>query len=272
MDFDYRLPGTDEPAITIRRTALGAVRVFVDGARVKGRSGVHEVPGPGGQVHLVKVTGAWSGLRAIADGWDTALERPVPLWSRILIFVPLLLIIGGVIGATLGLVATGVNAVIGRSPVRLPIRIVAMVLVAALAAAGWLGIGAALTSVAGARVSYATGTCLEGIGSSTDIVAQSPKTVDCGTAHDGEVVGTFNVDAADGAAYPGSDALRTAAATGCPPLFAAYVGLEFKASRLDILPVIPTQVAWQAGTREISCVAVTTDGTKLTGSVKGTAK
>jgi len=244
----------------------------VDGARVKGRSGVHEVPGREGQVHLVKVTGAWSGLRAIADGWDTALEPPVPLWSRILIVVPLLLIIGGVIGATLGLIATGVNATIGRSPIRLPIRIVAMVLVTVLAAAGWVGVGAALTSVGGARVSYATGTCLEGIGSSTDLVAQSPKTVDCGTAHDGEVVGTFDVQAVQGTAYPGSDALQTAAGSGCPPRFADYVGVAFTSSKLDILPVVPTQVAWQAGTREISCVAVTTDGTKLTGSVKGTAK
>ena len=42
--------------------------------------------------------------------------------------------------------------------------------------------------------------------------------------------------------------------------------------RLDILPVVPTQVAWQAGAREISCVALTTDGSKLTGSVRGTAR
>ena len=70
----------------------------------------------------------------------------------------------------------------------------------------------------------------------------------------------------------GDAALQSAAGQGCPPRFAAYVGIDFTASRLDILPVIPTQVAWQAGTREISCVALTTDGTKLTGSVKGSGK
>ena len=96
--------------------------------------------------------------------------------------------------------------------------------------------------------------------------------MDCSSAHDGEVVGSFDVQAAAGAAYPGTGALQTAASQGCPPRFADYVGIAFEASRLNILPVVPTQVAWQAGTREVSCVALTTDGTKLTGSVKGTAR
>ncbi len=50
------------------------------------------------------------------------------------------------------------------------------------------------------------------------------------------------------------------------------MGLDFGASRLDILPVVPTQVAWEAGVREVSCVALTTDKSKLTGSVKGSAR
>jgi len=272
VDFDYRLPGTDEPEITIRRTALGGIRVLVDGVRVRGRAGVHEVLGPDGQIHLVRVTGAWTGLRAIADGWDTALEPAVPLWARSLVFTPILLIIGGVVGASLGIIATGLNTAIGRLPLRLPFRVVAMLLVTVLATAGWVGVGVALTSVGGARVSYETGTCLNGITSKTDLVAQSPTTVECGSAHDGEVVGTFNVEAASTMPYPGTNALQTAAGEGCPPRFADYVGIDFTSSRLNILPVVPTQVAWEAGTREISCVALTIDGTKLTGSVKGTAK
>jgi hypothetical protein len=91
--------------------------------------------------------------------------------------------------------------------------------------------------------------------------------VDCRTAHDGEVVGTYNVDPS--AAYPGASSLTTSAAAQCPTLFTSYVGIDFSASRLDILPVLPTQVAWAAGTREISCVAIATDRSKLTGSVKG---
>jgi hypothetical protein len=270
VNFDYRLPGTGEPVITVRRTALGGIRVLVDGIALKGRRGVYGVPGADGQVHLLRVTGAWTGLRAIADGADTALEPPVPLWARVLMLLPLLLVIGGLVGATLGVIGVALNGVIGRSPLRLPVRIVAMLLVAVVAGAGWLGIGAALTSLGSAHVSYTTGTCLEGITSSTDLVSQAPRPVDCGTAHDGEVVGTFSLDAAT--VYPGNAGLRSAAGQGCPPLFAAYVGIDFTASALDILPVVPTGVAWQAGTREISCVALTTDGSKLTGSVKGTGR
>jgi len=268
VDVDYRLPGTDEPAITIGRRALGGIRVRVDGVALRGRRSVYQVPGADGEVHLLRVTGAWTGLRAIAGGADTALEPPVPLWARILTFLPLMLVVGGLVGATLGVIGAALNGVIGRSPLRLPARVVAMLLVTVLATAGWLGVGALLTGVGSARVSYATGTCLEGITATTDLVSQAPRSVDCGTAHDGEVVGTFNLDAA--AVYPGDTGLQAAAGQGCPPLFAAYVGIDFTASRLDILPVVPTQVAWQAGTREISCVAVTTDGSKLTGSVKGT--
>jgi hypothetical protein len=99
MDFDYRLPGTDEPAITIRRSAAGRIALLVDGVRTRGRGGVYEVPDTEGAVHLVEVTGAWTGLRAIADGWDTPIEPPVPLWSRLLILLPLVLVAGGLVGA-----------------------------------------------------------------------------------------------------------------------------------------------------------------------------
>ncbi len=267
MDFDYRLPDTVEPAITIRRTAAGRVRLLVDGAPARGRGGVFEVPDAAGEVHLVKVTGAWTGLRAIADGWDTPVEPPVPLWSRLLILLPLVLVAGGLVGAALGGVGMAVNALVGRSAAPARTRAVVMVLVAVLAGAGWAAVGSLLTSVPATRVSYSTGTCLDGIGPGIDLVSQAPTTVDCRTAHDAEVVGTYNADGP--AQYPGESSLMTSAANQCPTLFKAYVGSDFGASRLDILPVVPTEVAWDAGAREISCVALTTDGSKLTGSVKG---
>ena len=267
MDFDYRLPDTDEPAITIRRSVAGRIALLVDGVPARGRGGVYEVPDADGEVHLVKVTGAWTGLRAIADGWDTPVEPPVPQWSRLLILLPLLLVVGGLVGAALGGIGAAINTLVGRSAAGALTRAAVMIVVAVLAAAAWVGIGAVLTSVGGTRVSYSTGTCLDGIGPGIDLVSQAPTSVDCSTAHDGEVVGTYNVDSA--AAYPGESSLTTSAADQCPALFASYVGIDFSASRLDILPVVPTQIAWAAGTREISCVAITTDTSKLTGSVKG---
>jgi hypothetical protein len=267
VDFDYRLPGADEPAITIRRSAVGKIGLLVEGVPVPGRSGVYEVPDADGELHLVKVEGAWTGLRAIADGWDTPVEPPVPLWARLLIPLPLALVVGGLVGLGLGAAATIVNAAVGRTSAGVVARAAVMILTTAVAAAGWVAVGNALTSVPAPRASYATGACLDGITPGTDLVSQAPVTVDCRTPHDGEVVGTYNVDSTG--PYPGESSLRTSAANQCPPLFADYVGIAFSASRLDILPVVPAEIAWGAGAREISCIAVTTDGSKLTGSVKG---
>ncbi len=266
MDFDYRLPNSDAPQILVRRTAIGGVRVVADGERVPGRGGVYEIAGSDGQAHLLRVTGAWTGLRAIADGWDVPLEAPVPLWSRALIVLPLALVIGGLVGVALGAVATALNAIVARTPLRVPVR--ALVMIAVLVAAGvaWAAVGSALTTMGSASVSYAVGTCLSGLTPGTDLVAKTPTPVACDAPHDAEVVGTYA--AADAATYPGETALASTAGQRCPPLFRAYVGSDFASSQLDILPVIPTQVAWDAGTRDVACVAVTMDGSKLTSSVR----
>ena len=270
MDFDYRLPDSDAPEILIRRTAIGGIRVILDGERVPGRRGVYEVPGADGQAHLLRVTGAWTGLRAIADGWDVPLEAPVPLWSRALIVLPLALVIGGLVGVALGAVATALNAIVGRTPLRAPAR--ALVMVAVLVAAGgaWATVGSALTTMGSASVSYTVGTCLSGLTPGTDLVTRAPTPVACDAPHDAEVVGTYA--AADAAAYPGETALAGEAGQRCPPLFKDYVGVAFASSRLDILPVIPTQVAWDAGSRDVACAAVTMDGSKLTSSVRGSRR
>ncbi len=206
MDLDYRLPGTDEPAITIRRTTLGGIHVLVDGVRAAGRAGLYEIPGADGEVHLLKVQGAWRGLHAIADGWDTPLEPDVPTWALALMALPLVLLpVGGLVGGLFGGIGVAANGVVGRSPLQAPARVVVMMGVLALALEAWLGVAMALTTVGSAGVSYATGTCLDGIAPGTDLVSQAPRAADCGTAHDGEVIGTF--DAASAAAYPGETGL-----------------------------------------------------------------
>ena len=270
MDYDYRLPGTDEPAITIRRTALGAVSVSADGIRLRGQRGRYEVRDADGEARAFAVTGTWTGLHVIADGVDTPVENPVPTWLLVLTALPVVLVIGGLVGGLLGAIGVAVNAVIGRSGLRLPVRAVAMVAVLGLAALAWLGVGSALTAMSSPQTVYAVGTCLSGVSSGADLVAKAPTVVDCSGQHDGEVIGTFKLDS--GASFPGEAGLSQAAAQQCPTLFAAYVGRDFSTSRLDILPVVPTQVAWDTGVREIACVAITTDGSKLTGSVKGTGQ
>jgi hypothetical protein len=270
VDYDYRLPGTDEPVITVRRSAVGGVSVFADAVRLHGRRGRYEIADADGEPHAVTVTGAWTGLHVIADGVDTPLEPTAPTWLLVLTALPLILVIGGIVGGLLGAAGVGVNALIGRSGLRLPVRAVSMVAVLGLAALAWLGIGSALTTVPSPQTVYAVGACLTGVSSGADLVVKAPTVVDCSGQHDGEVVGTFKLDS--GAVFPGETGLSQAAAQQCPALFAAYVGRDFSTSRLDILPVVPTQVAWDTGVREIACVAITTDGSKLTGSVRGTGQ
>lgn len=271
MDYDYWLPGTDEPEITVRRSALGGVAVLVDGVRVRGRRGVYSVSGPDGEPHLLRVTGAWTGLRAIADGVDTPLEPPRPLWVRLLALAPLALVpLGGLVGGVLGALALAVNGVVARSTLRTTVRATVMLATLGLATAGWLAVAAALTSVAPAGKLYTTGTCLNGITPGADLVAHAPTRADCGAPHDAEVIGTFRITPA--ASFPGETGLFNASASQCPPLFAAYVGIDFTASKLDMVPVVPTQSSWTTGDNELACVAVAADGSKLTGSVKGTAR
>lgn len=267
VDHDYRLPEADEPAITVRRTALGRIEVFADGERLRGRRGVYAVTDANGRTRLFRVAGAWSGLRAYADGTVSPLERPTPIPLLVLPFLPLALVVGGLLGTALGALGVLLNAAILRLPIRGLIRAVLMVAVLAAAAAAWAGIAAALTSVPHTAQLYTTGSCLTGITPGADLVARAPVVVDCSTPHDAEVVGTFRLTQTGD--FPGASALRTEAQAQCPVLFAAYVGIEFGASRLDILPLVPTDASWRTGDRGVACLAVTTDGSRRTGSVKG---
>ena len=40
MDLPFRMPGTAEPEITVRRSTFGGLTLLVDGAPVKGSGGV----------------------------------------------------------------------------------------------------------------------------------------------------------------------------------------------------------------------------------------
>jgi hypothetical protein len=78
VDFPYRIPGTTEPEITIRRSALGNLSVHVDGQQLKrrGRGMRYDIPLPDGTTTELEVTGQWRGLKAKANGVETALCSP----------------------------------------------------------------------------------------------------------------------------------------------------------------------------------------------------
>src|SRR5204863_5429778 len=140
-----------------------------------------------------------------------------------------LVAIGGVLGALLGAGAAAINARVARQAVAWPLRILAMLGVTAAALGLTLGF---LVAIAPVPV-LATGSCLNGIRVGTAVDADVARSVDCNAAHDNEVVGSVRYDEAG--AFPGESTLAAYAESGCIEGFAAYVGVSFDASTLQMI-------------------------------------
>src|SRR6185436_10659234 len=67
MDLPFRIPGTSEPEITVRRSTFGGLTLLVDGAPVKGQRGRYPIQLPDGTVKELRLTGQWTGLKAVVD-------------------------------------------------------------------------------------------------------------------------------------------------------------------------------------------------------------
>jgi hypothetical protein len=269
VDFPFRIPGTTEPEIIIRRSALGNVSVHVAGQQLKrrGRGLRYDVPLPDGTTTELEVTGQWRGLKAKVNGIETALEPPVSPIYVLLIFLPLaLVVVGGLIGGVIGVVASMANMVISRRRLAGPLKIAAMVLVAAIGAGGYFAVAFALSPLP--RV--AVGDCLNGVRVGVELTPNTLRPVDCAIAHENEVVGLV-VSTATGA-YPGTQALFDFASAPCTVAFESYVGSSFELSDLDMILVTPSDVTWLKGDRDIACIVMTIDGSQLTGSVRGAAR
>lgn len=268
VDSSFRIPGTSEPEITVRRTALGNIKVLVDGTparRRHGRTLSYDIPLSDGTVTELRLTGQWTNLKAVVNGVQTVLEPPVPRYAVILTFLPLVLVlVGGLIGALFAVGAAAINGRLARRQMRLPIKVASMLGVTALSVALYFGVAFAIAPIP----TLEAGSCVNGISPGADTTAST--TVDCATPHDNEVVGTVRHDGQGG--YPGVAALETFAEAGCIAAFNTYVGGDFQSSTLQMLPVVPDEPSWAKGSRDISCVVRAGDGTQLTGSVKGTAR
>lgn len=270
MEIPFKIPGTTEPAITIRRTALGNISVLVDGQPAKRRRwrGLSwDIPLADGSVTELRLTGQWTGLKAIVNGVETALEPRLPRFVLILMFLPLgLALIGGLTGALVGLGASAIIARVARRTLSWPVKVAVMLGVTGLAVALYLGVAIAITPLP----NLTTGSCTNGIHEGADLSAADIRPVDCAIAHENEVVAS--VPYTGSGAYPGVDALAAAAETACLQGFASYVGVDFQASTLEMILVTPTDLSWLKGDREIDCVVYAAGGAKLTESVKGSAR
>lgn len=110
------------------------------------------------------------------------------------------------------------------------------------------------------------GDCLLGV---TPGQFEAAPAVPCAEPHIYEVIGAFNVNADQGAPFPGQAALDRES-EACIAGFSGYVGISYYDSVLELSSITPTEGSWQElDDREILCI-VSAPGQKLfSGTVRG---
>ena len=110
------------------------------------------------------------------------------------------------------------------------------------------------------------GDCING---ATVGLVESVEGVPCTDAHDVEVYYAFNI--AEGP-FPGDDAVGAEADERCYDQFEPFVGASYQESVYGFTTLVPTEDSWeQLDDREVLCLIGNYDGTRKTGSAKGSA-
>jgi len=110
------------------------------------------------------------------------------------------------------------------------------------------------------------GVCLDDVPSG---FISSSNIVECATAHTYEVFSSFLLPEG---AFPGDDAIASAAQQGCDAAFPSFVGIPYEQSALNYQYVAPTEGTWTDGDREISCLLYDPAVQETTGSLAGSAR
>ncbi len=114
--------------------------------------------------------------------------------------------------------------------------------------------------------SVSVGDCINDFGTSE---VSSVEAIDCAQPHDYEVYAEVTIP---GDAFPGEEAVTTAANDECVAAFDAFVGLSYQESLLDFSYLAPTEESWQLnGDRLITCLIVDPAG-QTSGSLAGAAR
>ncbi|WP_160050317.1 MULTISPECIES: septum formation family protein [unclassified Nocardiopsis] len=111
------------------------------------------------------------------------------------------------------------------------------------------------------------GDCLNEMSTNADdSVSEVPK-IECSEPHDYEIYHAG--DLADSDTYPGEDSIAEMAGELCVGEFEAFVGLDYASSRLEVLPLYPTEEGWnELYDREVLCLLSDPAG-QTTGSLAG---
>lgn len=115
-------------------------------------------------------------------------------------------------------------------------------------------------------LSLPVGVCLDDVPGG---FISSANIADCAVPHTYEVFGSFPLPEG---AFPGDDAVASAAEQGCDAAFPAFVGIPFDQSALGYQYVAPTADTWAEGDREISCLLYDPAVEQTTGSLAGSAR
>jgi hypothetical protein len=94
----------------------------------------------------------------------------------------------------------------------------------------------------------------------------SVPTVSCEEEHDAQVVAVFDVREGD---YPDDAEWEQLLVEGCLEGFEAFVGVPYEESALELQDLTPTPDGWEAGDREVLCVAYLPDGSTTQESFEG---
>lgn len=113
--------------------------------------------------------------------------------------------------------------------------------------------------------SIKVGDCLNDADASGEV--STVPIVDCSQPHDSEAY--FSGNLPDGN-FPGDSAVTQGAEGICGPAFTDFVGAPYKqGAGYDYTYYTPTESSWNAGDREVMCVAFDPSGAKVTGTLKG---
>jgi hypothetical protein len=127
---------------------------------------------------------------------------------------------------------------------------------------------------------FQVGDCLTGANMQLNLATPWPKltlAVPCSQAHTAEVFYSNKYFFAQNGSFPGDNAIRNKAITGCNNAFKSYVGISFEQSLYTWADIVPDASTWPTGDRALHCVAwhktsSQPAGATLHGSIKGTAK
>lgn len=113
---------------------------------------------------------------------------------------------------------------------------------------------------------------LPGIGLPETVEVETALRRDCTEPHGVEIYAAGPVEEDPEVAYPGDEAVVEAADELCLASFAAYVGVEYVDSALEVLHLRPDESAWSQGDRTVHCGVYDPTSEPLVGSVRGSAR